>query len=1354
MAAMHGTHRRSESQTINQRAQLVNAYQELGKELVSEKIRVIGNYTLGKVIGEGTYGKVRLGTHRLTQTRVAIKQIPKAHSAQLTREIHHHRRLHHRHVTQLFEVIATESSIWLVTELCAGGELFDYLVEKDGRLQEAEARRIVGELCLALAYVHREGAVHRDLKLENVLLDEKCSVKLGDFGFTREYDKGKLLDTFCGTTGYAAPEMLSGKKYLGAEVDVWSLGIILYCLLVGTLPFDDDDENIMRDKIIAGQYEIPDWLNPDAGDLISNILQQDPNKRYTISQILAHSWFTSPESEDLTVTLPTVKEITPTEPQAPSHPSPHPSPSTEIVLLPQTVPTQSRSSTLALSPSKSVSVSGSDTTTYHSAASDLSVGSGASVSDDTRSDSRGLTTPATSDGAPLGVAVEDDYPMGAVQQALLDAGDDTQRVLFGPLRRNESETTLRKIDFPRDVSATPDSANVPIFEAVPETEEDSQNEEILVPKKSTAKSKERSLAPLVLKRTISGGSDASGAGDDSQLRSGPRNAPSHPPSSFPTRTPVRTKRRSISSTLSPPTSPTSPTFGPGAEAKVDYLAELETPVPVLFSTPLESELLERMSSLGLDASQIVHSVLSDACDSTGALWWMIKRKAEQKEQSRIRKEKASRKEQPKEKVRPEKEKAKKPVPVAEPPLAPPKVVAPPEDKPLEGLGLELAPPPPPPKPTAPALTFVPPTPTATNVPIAIKTPPLVSPKNSYGQLSLSNSSLGRSLSPTNNAEGSARSTPTTPGQTKRSRSDSGKARSGSVSILQRASTALGAAVLVRKKSEENPRSRVEADDSTAVKITQVTARLTKLQPPGNGAPSDRSSTTPTAIIPASPWVLTANNSVGAKSAEHVATPEESPEDTLSSLPRITSSSKTRQRASLLTAFRTWFQDDKKKRKDPLVTHHVAGQRRSNLATPTSSGSSRGRPRPVGRGDSYKSSHRRHHEHRVSVSSRRSSSANSRRSSIVSNQRPQVDGAIPIARQRSDTSRMSIGSHTPTSERGDFSSRPSSIRSFSMTPVTPNMRRPRHSKSPSGSSAGSGGRLVRSTQTPLQQYHRRAGSGSSTKVVRQAKTVQTRHGRSGSAASSIRSVPNSRPTSFHEALAMADSDAVVTSYSNSPEPRRAQYSATSFVAQKKSVTYAGVARTSWKKSWGSEPPGWSSKVVAHAPPRESESPSSTSTSGRANLRDVFTGRPSLSPDDDDEWTDEDEFLGGFGQSHKSGGKFGGSRQLTTENLLSQTGAFSGSPALKRMELPSAGAGLSLKVHTPKRNNRLSPLQNPLGLPPAMPTPVKTEVISGPTENTNPLQRTASGRRGNLQAGRAPGLRSNVIQEEEEEEEEEE
>ncbi len=166
------------------------------------------------IVYTGAYGKVRMGTHRLTSTRVALKQIPKAMSAALTREIHHHRQLHHPNITQMYEVIATESSVWIVTELCSGGELFDYLVEK-GRLSEEETKIMFGQLCLAVAYLHGKGIVHRDLKLENVLLDERCRVKLGDFGFTREFERGTLMETFCGTTGYASPEMLQGKKYQG-----------------------------------------------------------------------------------------------------------------------------------------------------------------------------------------------------------------------------------------------------------------------------------------------------------------------------------------------------------------------------------------------------------------------------------------------------------------------------------------------------------------------------------------------------------------------------------------------------------------------------------------------------------------------------------------------------------------------------------------------------------------------------------------------------------------------------------------------------------------------------------------------------------------------------------------------------------------------------------------------------------------------------------------------------------------------------------------------------------------------------------------------------------------------------------
>lgn len=139
----------------------------------------------------GTYGSVHLATHRLTGTRCAVKKIPKSATGMLTREIHHHRRLHHPNVVHLHEIVATESHVWLISELCSGGELFDYLVER-GRLLEGEARRMFGELAVAVGWLHNQGVVHRDLKLENILLDGELRIKLGDLGFAREWQRGRL----------------------------------------------------------------------------------------------------------------------------------------------------------------------------------------------------------------------------------------------------------------------------------------------------------------------------------------------------------------------------------------------------------------------------------------------------------------------------------------------------------------------------------------------------------------------------------------------------------------------------------------------------------------------------------------------------------------------------------------------------------------------------------------------------------------------------------------------------------------------------------------------------------------------------------------------------------------------------------------------------------------------------------------------------------------------------------------------------------------------------------------------------------------------------------------------------------
>ncbi|KAJ7220565.1 Pkinase-domain-containing protein [Mycena pura] len=1147
-------HNHSGSVTQNQKAHLATAYNELGKELSSSKIRVVGNYTLGKVIGEGAYAKVRMGTHRLTSTRVAIKQIPKAMSSSLTREIHHHRQLHHPHVTQMYEVIATENSIWIVTELCCGGELFDYLVEK-GRLSEDETRIIFGQLCLAVAYLHDKGIVHRDLKLENVLLDERCRVKLGDFGFTREFDSGVFMETFCGTTGYAAPEMLQGKKYLGPEVDIWSLGIILYCLLTGTLPFDDDDENIMREKITIGVFEDPEWLSNESRDLIMSILQQDPAKRPPISQILGHPWFSGPHAGRASTTD--------------SHVS--------------------------------------------------SVASDASESNRLFSDDVHSSTPTT----------PDELEFKAEEKII---------------HRTMSEVTIRKSDLETlhsKLAATPAPQTVP------------EEDEAFPPKRMQSNI---SLSP--------------------------------PPV---TRTPARTKRRSVSSIPPDSEEPAEETEiltpeVPAAAAdtsqpQVNFASLLNTQAPMIFSTPLERELLNTLSLLGFDITQIVHSVLSNACDAAGAVWWMLKRKAEKRSMEQNPADMASptlgldtplhaRDRDISDAVH---------VPLANERHVSVAVQTEPAHTNLVLQQREI-------KSTLPQLSLVPATPTVSSGrPI---TPPLPgSPTRSPMLSPVPSMTTG---------ESSSRSHPSTPASSVKDREGKGrKGRSGSVSIMQRATTALEAAGLVRKKSSEafreekerkeekereksreadrKPSAGEEARSSHGSVGPSTSSKLTK-SPPLRPSKDNGPSTPPPSEdlhhqqpINGSPWVLTASkdslaqhaptlaNSPGVDMRASVSTPNFG-EDTTGSTGKGSGSH--RHRANLLTALRLWFNEDRKgKRKQtspPTAGPSISAS--TGVLPPVNRGtsaqqaySSTSVKRRTSAGGKYVS---RGHRHRPSVSSRRSSSVNSRRSSITSVQMLVLDSPQV-------TGRRSMGSHTPNSERGEYSSRPSSIRSFSMR---------QHRKSPSASSTGSNYR----TTSPIQKYHRRVGSGSSTRVVRHIQTTTTTttplsprapHVRSNSTTSSNHSPASSRPNSMYELPQLQRSNSDMERYrtgspfkSNSRPQSRARGSSgddsrrgytttttsTTFVAQKRSGTFmspnfnGSIGRSSWKKSWGLEPPGWQTRT-AHVPVEVlAMSPVSEGTT----IRDVFSGGGRLghglgmSGGDESDWVDEEDdaptFVGGLGQ----------------------------------------------------------------------------------------------------------------------------
>ncbi|KAJ3472999.1 hypothetical protein NLG97_g10582 [Lecanicillium saksenae] len=257
-------------------------------EFSSNDLKSVGNYTLGRLIGKGSFGKVYLATHKLTNgSKVVLKSANKSDS-NLAREIHHHRQFVHPHIARLYEVIVTENLVWLVLEYCSGDELYNYLLDH-GPLPVDKVQKIFAQLVGAVSYVHMQSCVHRDLKLENILFDKHENVKLVDFGFTREYE-GRVnhLQTFCGTICYSAPEMLKGEKYAGEKVDVWSLGIILYSLLCGELPFDDDDDNVTRSRILGQEPKYPDHLPADAVALIKSLLSKRPILRPSLPEILSH----------------------------------------------------------------------------------------------------------------------------------------------------------------------------------------------------------------------------------------------------------------------------------------------------------------------------------------------------------------------------------------------------------------------------------------------------------------------------------------------------------------------------------------------------------------------------------------------------------------------------------------------------------------------------------------------------------------------------------------------------------------------------------------------------------------------------------------------------------------------------------------------------------------------------------------------------------------------------------------------------------------------------------------------------------------------------------------------------------
>ncbi|KAL2912398.1 hypothetical protein HK105_208101 [Polyrhizophydium stewartii] len=251
-------------------------------------------------LGEGAFSKVKLASHTLLGKSVAVKMIQKCGFSkqgvsvrQVLREILLLAALDHDNINRLLHVVDSPSHIHVVLEYEPRGELFDHVL-KQGKLSETDARPLFKQIVAAVQYCHSQGVVHRDLKLENVLLAKDGSVKICDFGFANLLvDNSAGFESFCGSPPYAAPEMIARKKYQGPEVDAWSLGVILYCMVTGMMPFGHKATSKMFVAIMSGKYDMPQKISKECQSLIAAILVVKPAERATLEQIRVHPWMTA-----------------------------------------------------------------------------------------------------------------------------------------------------------------------------------------------------------------------------------------------------------------------------------------------------------------------------------------------------------------------------------------------------------------------------------------------------------------------------------------------------------------------------------------------------------------------------------------------------------------------------------------------------------------------------------------------------------------------------------------------------------------------------------------------------------------------------------------------------------------------------------------------------------------------------------------------------------------------------------------------------------------------------------------------------------------------------------------------------
>lgn len=1124
------------------------------------------------------------------------------------------------------------------------------------------------------------------------------------------------------------------------------MGIILYTLLCGGLPFDDDDEDEMKQLIIKGEYEEPSWLSDGQSlgsrrphlasfvllkarisleplSLIRSLLSADPASRPCVKDILAHPWFTksiypacfSGLPSPMTQSPPNVIKAFDTAPSS-FFASGSSDADKDALLLPMSTPTSPQRQPASSHPA--VATSGSEV-------SDTSF----EFRDGEQSSASGLTTPTTVESGDAGGET------AATSSTAMGGGGGSSGNEANTLRRAGSESTLTKTAF-HIGTRTGGVSKIDLGEDLAEEEED-------------------------------------------HLENLEEMYPPHLPLAQNSRTPSRTKRRSISSTLSErlhPSASTQHLFNLGSQPTpfptVDYLTLLTEHRASRFSTPDEQELVKGLERLGFDTGQLMHSVSSDACDTSGALWWILKSKMTSERTEHIEREQAEeealkRRTAEAAAALPEKREAEEkqedarrqlrstspaclPLPLArtatssttplESPMLPTS-----KKEPVVELSMAVDDPFGNPTVVAGPISVKPPNPLSAGFEdpssslqtfsdeSKLHSPSFFPTSRSFpnhldetasgsGSFSLPHDGL-RSVSPVDHILITSTSPPSSPGKSRRA--DMGKTRSSSVSMLQTL-----AAGLTRKKSDERGfREEVERLDPKPIALPQQAH--SKLQKPPPSSPASRPSVSSSSATSSSTTPKAEPNRLASPARRATHPMDEHRTSETSSLPTIHSvdsggssfssigraKPQSKPTSSLLSTFRQWFREDLRKQRGKRPAHMPSAPVHSSSSGSHGGGGhhksgsiSRSTPRhsleqripkyPIAarRGPATelgRPSMTRQSSSQQSIHSRQS--AHSRRSSIASVHLPAIDASLSGAPGGSDPfwashlnrmpsdpgRRRSLESRTPTGEGSRRShSRPSSVRSFNLGQAHGSGIERHLSRSPTASSAGSIRRSA--VASPLQHYHRRVGSTSSTKVVRQIKTHSSggAHMRSPSAGSSVRSF-SSTPHSTSDVNLSSRADAVLTdadaaqlesldegietlsehqgtptsrpgSPSRPPSACSSRHSNTVLVAHRTKTVLA-------------------SPYHARGPPRMHLTSSDITPRVKPVLRDVFALKPV--DGDDPDWVDEDEgFEGGLGQGgtkRRHHGHHGGhGRSSSFSSMTSFTVGGGGGGGSRGMTSPSA------------------------------------------------------------------------------------